>query len=168
MSDALIPFGAFTPKTETAFRKEVYDFCKKTSELPITSFFTEMIAVCARYRITPPDFLYYMAKPFLLLNGISVFSENMTKATDLLKKQVTEYFIKRSIDDTVGLIANTTKALIPSSEDLKSILREGVVSALANKAGTIEDLVVQARTVFANYEEAFQLLSDKGSKTFKL
>lgn len=120
----LLPYANFKNEEEkTSFKNDLKDFCSKVKTNTIASFFVNMINVCLKYDISPPEFLFCIAKAFVALNGISYLANNTTSAFELLKKQTLEYLLTENINSLATL---SIKAL----ELAPSILHSGLHFAL--------------------------------------
>lgn len=137
LSNSLFRFGHFSEKEKREFRQETLAFCRKVKTMPVTKYFVEMMTVCFKYNIAPQDFLFKMSKAFVCLDGISVFSENPTKATELLRQQVIEYYIKSSINDGLDL---AQKGLFFAPSLIQTTMEHGIAKGLAQKAIELKDM----------------------------
>lgn len=99
----LTRYSSLSSEDENKLKVELVDFCSHINEKTITAYFTDMIAICLKFNISPPDFLFCMAKAFICLNGISSLSNNNVKGFELLQKQALEYLITENINNVKGL-----------------------------------------------------------------
>jgi ubiquinone biosynthesis protein len=129
IQNLLIPYGNFDKETEELFRKDTALCCDKIQTMPVTSYFTEFIAVVSKYDMIPPVFLFSMAKAFICLNGINVFSENITNAAELLKQQIIEFLLLRSIQDSSSLVI---KGLEASANIVQNVIQYGMIKGLTD------------------------------------
>lgn len=148
--ELLMPYGKLGTTNKEDFKKEISIYCDKIKNMPVTSYFMEMVNICLKYEISPPDFLFCMTKAFVCLDGISGFSENITKATELLKKQVTEFYVKRTIEDTYNL---TIEGLSLAPRLIQSTLKYGLVRGLVEEIPAIEKVQLNLKESLDNYRE---------------
>ena len=97
----------------------------------VTFYFIDMINICLNYELLPPDFLFGMAKAFICLNGISLFSENRCTAKQLLQEQAIEFMIKRSIKDCKSIVMDT---FYTAPKTLKNTVQFGFANTIAKAA----------------------------------
>jgi len=105
----LTTYAELNNEEKSNFQLEIEEFCNHINEKTVTAYFTDMITVCLKYNIAPPEFLFCMAKAFVCLNGISYLSNNQTSAFELLKKQTLEYLISQNINHLKNLGINLLK-----------------------------------------------------------
>ena len=128
--DLLIPFSLMPEKEKAIFKEEVKDFCARTHSLKLSEFYTEMIIICLRHEIVPPDFLFSMAKTFVILNGTNNLFDNDTTIEDLLMDQMVDYFFRRSLGDIKKVTMNATKM---APKLLESVVTKGMYEGLVSE-----------------------------------
>lgn len=105
----LTQYAKLTDEEVVNFQKEVDNYCLSVNDKTVTAYFTDMINICLKYNISPPNFLFSMAKAFVCLNGISYLANNDISAFDLLKKQVIEYLLMENINGLKNLSIRVLK-----------------------------------------------------------
>lgn len=153
----LKPYASMNEKKWQKFAAAVHEFCDNVREKEITYYFMDMVNVCADYDIVPPTFLFAMAKAFVCLNGISGFTHNQTVGRDLLKKQVAEFMIERSLNDGRVLLTHGAKIGVKLVEN---VLENGVAAGTAEELMSMKDLTNDARLVVKHVEEAWKILKE--------
>lgn len=113
MYDMVIPYGNINDNKKTEFKNEVKQYCDNLVNKPLTSYFIDLMNICLKYEICPPDFLFYMVKTFICLGGINDFTENLMSGNDLLKDQVIEYYISDLLKNGKSLVQSSVD-LVPS------------------------------------------------------
>lgn len=135
------------------FRETCKNYCNNIKNKPITSYFMDLVWVCLEYHISPPDFLYGMAKAFVCLFGIDTVYDNTTSGKEVIEQQVIEYVLRKSIADSKCIINNSKDLIIQllnrdtieSSKDLYKIRKSsrfiiGIIkNILRRSGGTIWD-----------------------------
>lgn len=92
--DLLEPHIKEQSNRKDKFREACKVYCKNIKNKPITCYFMDLVWVCAEYNISPPDFLYGMAKAFICLFGIDVVYNHTKTGKEVIEKQVIEYIIR--------------------------------------------------------------------------
>lgn len=147
--ELLRPYGEFSESTNIDFKNDIYDFCEFIKDKPVTVYFTDMMTRVLKYNFDPPKFLYCMAKPFLCLNGMNVFSKNVKDAVELLQEQVIEYFVSESLSKTKDLF----KTSIEEGMNLTKIVFEKGISKGVSKVLTESTLKEQLIDIIeTNYQ----------------
>lgn len=137
------------------FTKDIKQEVARIQDIPVAQFFVEMMNIFVYYNISPPEIFFKMAKAFLALFGIGVFSENLSSTKQLLAKQVTEFYVERSLHDVRQLCAGGAK-LLPGL--LTAVLRGGPVQAITYQLSALDDLHQQVETAWRHGREALEFL----------
>lgn len=159
MVEMLLRYGDLNVDEKTKFTEETKAYCEKIRYMPVTSFFTELMAVCVGYQIAPPDFLFCMAKAFVCLSGIGKFSDDVTGANTLLGEQVVEYCLRRTVSDGAEVLAESARAM---PQILSSVLRHGPISGISKEVRNIENVHGKLRGALENYEEMLAVFGGVG------
>ncbi len=122
--DMIIPYSNMNNKEKKLFMNDCKKFCSEIKYKEVTFYFVDILNICLKYKIDPPNFLFCMAKAFVCLNGISKFSNNKYTAKELLDEQVIEFMIKRSFNDC----KNTIKSLDSPKVIVKNTLKYGIIN----------------------------------------
>lgn len=153
--DLLIPFSKMPDKEKSLFKEELKEFCSHTHDIKLSEFYTEMIIVCLGHEIVPPDFLFSMAKTFVILNGTNnIFANNLT-VDELLMDQMVEYFLRRSVSDTKNIVVNTAKF---GPKILKNIADNGIYAGLASGHKEVYSLYANLINSLENSKETFDII----------
>lgn len=110
----LIPYFSGSEKELEGFKEDIKRYCSSLHSRPLTAFFTDMMVVCFKYNIAPPDFLFGMAKAFVYLGGIDTIYLNSQTGHDLLAEQVLDYIL-RSIEANSKVFLDSSVALLKDS-----------------------------------------------------
>ncbi len=153
--DMLVDYGKMTATQKAEFKTECANYCAQVSEKNVTYYFTDMINICLKYEFVPPRFLFSMAKAFVCLNGITVFTGNDIKAKDLLRGQVAEFLVRRGVKDCRNILVDSLK-LAPQVFFYSSTdnFFEEVAKSVTKSKKVREDLLVAK----ANLLEVFDLM----------
>lgn len=111
--NCIIAFGNLSDKKAEELKMEIKDFCEKIGSKDITYYFTDMIEICIRYEILPPNFLFCMSKAFLCMNGINDQFSIVNTATEIMIEQMTEYILAKSYNDCKRVI-KSGKRILPN------------------------------------------------------
>ncbi len=138
---------------EAQFRDDIQREVAKIQDIPVAQFFVEMMNIFVYYNISPPEVFFKMAKAFLALFGIGVFSENLSSTKQLLAAQVTEFYVERSFDDFRQICTSGTK-LLPGF--LATTLRDGPAKALAQEFCLLDEFHAQLETAWQHGAEILE------------
>ena len=105
--------------------KEQYnDFVNKLGEvirsLPnkcVSSYFMDIVFLCLDVNLTPPYFLFCMAKAFVCLFGADSIYMNDVKCKDMLSDLILEYQVKTTYRESVDFIKNMYKTVVSAVSD---------------------------------------------------
>jgi len=129
--NTLIPYFKGTEQQKLNFKNDIKEYCNTITSRPVTAFFMDMVLICIKYSISPPDFLYGMAKAFVCLGGLDTVYENNIHGHDLLLKQVNEYIgmeILKESKNMLGESIKLTKGILKLDRDkiIDSISKYGI------------------------------------------
>lgn len=135
------------------FAKDIAKEIAKVQSIPVAQFFVEMMNIFIYYNISPPEIFFKMAKAFVALFGIGVFSENFANTKQLLAAQITEFYLQRSLNDLrqVGLCS---ARLLPNF--LSQALRDGPIRAVSDQIYALDDLHRQISTTWRHGLEVLE------------
>lgn len=94
------------------FKQDVESYCIQLKNRPLTAYFMDLVLICFKYNINPPDYLYGMAKAFACLGGIDTIYNNDKTGKELLDKQITEYIIKNTLNKGKQLVKSELQILL--------------------------------------------------------
>lgn len=151
----LIPYGNMSNEEKLTFKEDCKRYCDEIKHKEVTYYFMDMINICLKYEINPPDFLFNMAKAFVCLNGISNFSDNECSARELLQEQTIEFLLKRSLKDCKD-IAKDSFYMAPTV--LENISKYGLVRTITKVANS-NTLKKDLRKTLENMKETLELLN---------
>ena len=120
-------FSSLSSENKKRIKEDIEEYCKNLNTQNITNYFINMVNICLKYNVAPPEFLYKMAKAFVCLNGINFLIDNDTSAIELLKKETLEYLITKNINDSLEF---TIKNLNIAPHLLKSVVKHGLIKTL--------------------------------------
>ena len=144
----------FKKGEEEKFKQEVMKYCQHIHQKPLTNMFADLMFVCLDYNICPPDFLFGMAKVFTCLNGLNGLSLNKVNIKELLSDQITEYFIRKNLENCKGLVVDSLN-LAPKI--LKSTKKYGLVKGISKESNDIIDFFNKFRNTILELEDTFVL-----------
>lgn len=162
----VMPLGNLSETEKIDLKKDISQYKMKIKNKPVTTYFSEMLAICARYNIAPPEYLYTLAKAFVSLYGINTFSENITSAKELLKSQVCGYYAKRTAQDSGKLVQNGFRTV---AAIFSSILDNGIKEGVKKEAGAVAKLKEQATQALDGAKEIVDIVGKnvKDTKAYK-
>ncbi len=107
-----------TPVQRKEIREDIEIYCKTIHKKVLTAYFTDMIWVCFKYDIDPPEFLFGMAKAFIYLSGANNVFFNSVTGFELLKQQVSEFLTDAAQEYAGKVIKDSIKEML-DEPDLK-------------------------------------------------
>ena len=153
--DMIVIYGNLNVEEKVNFKNDIKEYSIKAKNKSVTAWFTDLIFICLNYNVSPPDFLFCMAKAFICLDGINGFSNNLTKAIELLRVQTIEFFIKRSVSDCQNLIKD---AIWLGPKVLENALKVGPVNALSKGTCDIIKVRNNLKTTLKHCDEVIDAL----------
>ena len=133
MFNLIIGYADLDKDKKRKFQEEIEKYCDELVNAPLTDYFVNVMKICLKYEVCPPDCLFELAKAFVCLSGINKMSDNDVIGYDLLKKQVIEYLVKKNLLVSKRLLVSGIN-IIPDM--LENIWKDGVVDGTIN---TIEN-----------------------------
>jgi len=160
----LVPFSVLDNQEKMTIKKELENYCDHIKEKNITSYFTDMINICLKYNVSPPSFLFCMAKAFICLNGINYLSGNDTIGFELLEEQTLEYIVNELINNS-GVFLHFLES---GPNILKSSIQSGYLNFKKNNELSLNNLRKSIRTGISKgiYEEYNRLNQKDDVKKF--
>lgn len=155
--DMLTKYAVMSDKEKEVFSSKVKDYVLLVRNKPVTSYFTDMINICLEVNIVPPKFLFCMAKAFICLDGINVFSENSKSAIELLQNQTIEYFVDRSLKDCNNIL-NSGLSLIPKF--INNTLKDGINKSITDETIEILKLRDNLKNTLLHCEEVINVIKN--------
>ena len=139
------------------FKKDIEKYCNELKNKPATSYFTDLMNICLKYEVCPPNFLFCLAKAFICLDGINTISKNDISGTDLLKEQVIEYYIRKTLKETdLSIIEGLT--LFPKV--LLNTGKYGLVRGFTKNLVQSNDLKNRIKQTLESYKEILDIMFD--------
>ena len=148
MYELVVSYGNMDKYKKVDLKNDVYEYCANIAEKPVTSYFIDMMNICLKYEICPPNFLFCMAKAFMCLDGINNFSKNEIPGSDLLKQQVMKYFIKDSINSCINLFTENIDFLL------------GAIDGVCKQVSRVENIFSNINNIACNSKLILDLLSN--------
>lgn len=155
MYNLVIRYGKMDEKTKIKFKMDVKEYCDSLISKPLTSYFVDMMNICLKYEVCPPNFLFCMAKAFMCLGGINNLSKNDVSGNELLKTQVIEYYIRENLVATKNIVIKSIK-LMPRF--LESTSRYGLVKGISKEIAGNDDLKNQIKDALIRYREILDIV----------
>ncbi|MCM1052572.1 MAG: AarF/ABC1/UbiB kinase family protein [Ruminococcus sp.] len=159
----LVGYGDLSEREKEIFKLDCKRYCAEAQSKDVTHYFMDLVGAFTKCELNPPTFLFYMAKAFICLNGISHFIGNDGTALELLGEQTIEFMINRSIDDLIQ-IAKDTVRLAPTV--FGDAVEYGTSKALTKLVFETDDEVrANFRKTLEDFQEMLALLklADKDS-----
>lgn len=153
--DCIIIFGKLSDKKAQKLKMEIKDFCERVGSKDITYYFTDMIEICIRYEILPPNFLFCMSKAFLCMNGINDQFSILNTATDIMVEQMTEYILTKSLNDGIKVVSSSRKILPSLTND---ILKMGIIGAFSKQSRQLLNIYAEYQELVSDYEEFIRMV----------
>ncbi len=152
--EMLIKYGNMSEEKKKEFKEDCKKYSEQVKYKNVTFYFIDMMNICLKYEIVPPDYLFNMAKAFVCLNGISVFTENNHTAIEILQEQTVEFLIKRSLNDCKDLIMD---GISSTPEYIENTIQNGFVNTIA-KASSDVKINTDLRKTLENFKEILELM----------
>ncbi len=153
--DSLIIYGNLSNRKAKKFKQEIQEFTKNIGSKDITCYFTDMIEICLKYEILPPNFLFCMSKSFLCMNGINDQFNIINTASEVMQEQMVEYIASKSIKDLKRVIASGSK-IAPSIA--KNTLEFGLAGAISKESDEILKAYAEYQDLVSDYQELIKML----------
>lgn len=154
ISNMILKYSNMDKYSIISFKKDCKLYCEGIKDKNITYYFMDMVNICLKYEINPPNFLFSMTKAFFCLNGICNFVGNDFTAIKLLNDQVIEFFLKRSFADCKKCVKRAY-SLIPSYID--NVRKNGLEDTIT-KIITEEDLIRDIKRSIINLQEVLSYM----------
>lgn len=138
--EILVDYGDMDLHKRQKFREDCGRFCETVKGKDITYYFLDMMNVCLEYEFVPLDFLFSMAKAFVCINGISNLAKNNCEAISLLKCQVMEFMLKRSVRDVMQIARDGIEVIPKVWDRFGACDIVGVMNQLASNVQIQSDL----------------------------
>lgn len=155
MYNLVISYGTMDENKKMLFKNDIKDYCDRLDSKPVTSYFIDMMNICLKYEVCPPNFLFCMAKAFMCLGGINNFSKNDMSGTELLKEQVIEFYIRRSLTESQNIAIKSIKI---APRLLESTCKYGLVKGISKEIAKNEDLHQQLKDTLIHYSELLHMM----------
>lgn len=153
----LSKYGIWTEDKKLRFKEDLKKFCEEVSDKDVTYYFTDMTKICLNYDFLPPDFLYYMAKPFVCLNGINVVSNAMISCKSLLEQQIIEYYIRKNLENSIDILINSLKL---SPQLIYNIEKYGLTKGISYTASNNVENLKELKKVLENYNDLLDMFKN--------
>lgn len=157
--DTLIVYGNMSKRKAEKFKNEIKNFCETISTKDISFYFTDMIEICLKYELLPPNFLFCMSKAFLCLNGIADSFSVVNTAKEIVLEQLVEYSLKNSFTDISHFALKGFKVF---PHFLHMACEKGLTFSFAHSTNELIDLYGEFKKIVSEYEELINLI-DKNS-----
>lgn len=154
MFNLVSSFGNLCEEDKKKLREDCKHYSLNIKGKELTYYFVDMINICYKYEIVPPAFLFSMVKTFMCLNGIGKFCDNEVLGKDLLREQVTEFMIKRSLEDCKGIVVDSIKLAPRIFEDT---MKYGLVRTIS-KVSANSDLRTDIIRSLENLKEMIEMM----------
>lgn len=159
-------YGNMNEREKQSFKEDCKNYCKEVKEKDVSYYFIDMMNICLKYEIDPPNFLFSMGKTFVCINGISNFSNNRCTASELLQEQTIEFMLKRSINDLEDIIIDSLEILPNTLENTLEYGLINTISKLASNNNLIKDIKKYKENLgeIKNLIKTFYLDNDEDKK----
>lgn len=151
--EMIAAYGELNELDKVNFKNDIKEYSLASKDKTVTAWFTDLIFVCLKYNVSPPNFLFCMAKAFICLDGINVFSKNEAKAKELLREQTIEYFINRSLEDCKEIVSDV---VMIGPKMLNNTLRVGPVQAISSGINDVIKLRSSLKVALTHCDEIIE------------
>ena len=158
----LNPYVNLDDNTKLIFKEDIKNICEKINSKDKKLNLNEIINDLKKYDFLPPEFVFEITKSFMTLNNINQFSSNLPNIKALLQDQVIEFFVKRSLEDSKGIIGNSIKS---APQFLESIAKYGLVKGITKEFSENENLSKQAKKTYENCKEMLNIFRNTMNKS---
>lgn len=166
----IIENSTYNKFDEKSLKEDLARHVKTMHKTGVTTFFVKMIFIFTSYDVTPPDVTFKLAKAFLCLYGIVCFTDNIETTEELLKKQIIEFFVERTINDTKETLIS---GLTIGPRMLDSIFKYGLEKGIVKESGSLDDFnqkfiksLKNCREVIDLYISEFEISKDNHKSNF--
>ena len=150
--DMLIIYANLNEKQKKKFKENCKKYCNDVKDKNVTHYFIDLITICLEFEFVPPSFLFNMAKAFICIYGICTFTNNNVSAEKLLKNEITEFIIRKNIN-------NITKILNDTKNIEKEIIIDSITKIISN-----DTLKEDTKVFIEDLEELIEILLKKNLK----
>lgn len=147
--DTILDMGEFKGNHEK-FKQELKEYCKDIDNQSIAAYYTKLIYVFIGYNILVPEYFFKMAKAFVCLDGICMFSDNNMAAQNLLKDIVAEYMIKKSMKDCSKIVTSTISTF---NSFIKDTIESGIIAGATKQLYKLNKLQSSVGMVIEDIED---------------
>lgn len=158
-------YSSMSDEKKKEFKEDCEIYCKNVKTKNITYYFMDMVNVCYKYEVLPPDFLFAMTKAFVCLNGISIFTNNEVTAFELVGEQAIEYLLREDIKKIKKAGVEIYKS-IPNL--VKNAIKEGPINAVATETSSNSSLRASIIESLISLEKTLNLLKNTYSDDKKI
>lgn len=137
------------------FKENIKECCKDFKNIPVTTFFVNMVNLFTAYNVDPPHLVYKMLKTFIALNGINQFIGNDSNTEEVLLKQIIEYYVNRSLNDFEDIVKSGIK-LLPNF--IKNTVQKGIAGSISEEIMNLNRLNKKIGKAVENFNEALEYL----------
>ncbi len=141
--DMLLVYGNLTEKEKKLFKNDLKKYVSSVQCKNVTHYFIDLITVCIKYEIVPPEFLFNMGKAFACVYGICNFTGNEISAETLLRNQIVFYIIKKNFNSFKDGIVYTYNYFEQSTLNLLKdfLCEENTKDILTNALDNLEEII---------------------------
>lgn len=161
--NTLIVYGNMSKRKAEKFKNDIKNFCETISAKDISFYFTDMIQICLKYELLPPNFLFCMSKAFLCLNGIADSFNVVNTAKEIVLEQLVEYKLKNSVTNVSHFAVKSFKVFPPF---LNMALKNGFTFSVSHSTNELIDLYGEFKKIVSDYEEIIKLIENNSGQSF--
>lgn len=153
--EMLVKYSDMSEDEKSSFKEKIKNYVLVINAKPVTCYFTDMINICLGYNVSPPNFLFCMAKAFVCLDGISCFSNNNVNVVNLLQEQIMEYFVNRSMNDCKGIVKDS---FFLAPKLLMNSLKYGFTKGVSKEINDVLALRSNLKKALEHYDEVIDVI----------
>lgn len=150
LTDILIKSSDCEEVDEEELAEGISECCKEFHNIPVTTFFINMVFVFTKHNVAPPEVLFKLAKAFIALNGLSDITKNRINTEELLIEQITEYYVNRTFTDVNETLRQGIN-LLPNL--MKNIMEKGLIKGVSQEVIALNKLHSKVESTINNFEE---------------
>ncbi len=136
LSELLLNNSKYKDFNYNKFLEDIELCAKEFKNIPVTTYFMNMVGVFTKYNIDPPAIMFNLAKCFVALYGLNNISDNDLITEELLINQITEYYVNRTFTDFKDVLKMGIN-LVPRF--LKTTLEYGIEKGISNEITEISN-----------------------------
>ncbi len=161
LADLILNNSKYTTFNYDQFLEDIELCAKEFKNIPVTTYFMNMIGVFTKYNIDPPHIIFNLAKCFVALYGLNNISDNDLITEELLFNQIAEYYVNRTFSDFKDVLSLGIN-LFPKF--VKTTLEYGLEKGISSEINEISNLSNKIIKTVNNCGEIIGIIESKIQK----